>query len=254
MPACHAGGHEFEPRTHRKGPSEYLYVSVGIFISTNNTITKTVTIMKKTILFIIIFLSFQSLYGQERTTKLTVYPEFKPSTITLSNGGHITLKFTNVFLKNSSLLYMSGSTAKEANMDNILSVQFDDRLYLKIDSLLAYQVDSVGKDGLFCATIIDQVAYIQNLKNNQVLTNIDLQNFDQISTTSVDLNNEEDLLFPLINIYYYRLGGKFVRCHDRSLNNILDKEKKRILRTFVHLDDFSWSDEQSLINLLKRLQ
>ena len=205
-------------------------------------------------LFIITLFSIQSVFGQERTTKLTVYPEFKPSIIVLSDGRQITQQFTNIFLKNSSLLYMSGSVAKEANMANVLSVQFDDRFYVKIDSLLAYQVDSVGNDGLYCATIIDQEAYLQNLKNNQVMTNIDFHNFDQVSTTSVDLSNEDDFLFPLINIYYYRLGGKFVRCHDRSLSNVLNKEKKRMLRTFVHMDDFSWSDEKSLLNLLRKLQ
>lgn len=205
-------------------------------------------------LFIITLFSIQSVFGQERTTKLTVYPEFKPSIIVLSDGRQITQQFTNIFLKNSSLLYMSGSVAKEANMANVLSVQFDDRFYVKIDSLLAYQVDSVGNDGLYCATIIDQEAYLQNLKNNQVMTNIDFHNFDQVSTTSVDLSNEGDYLFPLINIYYYRLGGKFVRCHDRSLSNVLNKEKKRMLRTFVHMDDFSWSDEKSLLNLLRKLQ
>lgn len=210
--------------------------------------------MKLFNLFIIILASVQSLFAQERTTKLTVYPEFKPSIIVLSDGRQITQQFTNIFLKNSSLLYMSASVAKEANMANVRSVQFDDRYYVKIDSLLAYQVDSVGSDGLYCATIIDQVAYVQNIKNNQVMTNIDFHNFDQVSTTSVDLSNEDDYQFPLINIYYYRLGGKFVRCHDRSLSNVLNKEKKRMLRTFVHLDDFSWSDEKSLIELLKRLQ
>lgn len=210
--------------------------------------------MKLYSLFIITLFSIQSVFGQERTTKLTVYPEFKPSIITLSDGRQITQQFTNIFLKNSSLLYMSASVAKEANMANVSSVQFDDRFYVRIDSLLAYQVDSVGNDGLYCATIIDQEAYLQNLKNNQVMTNINFHNFDQVSTTSVDLSNEDDYLFPLINIYYYRLGGKFVRCHDRSLSNVLNKEKKRMLRTFVHMDDFSWSDEKSLIELLKRLQ
>ena len=210
--------------------------------------------MKLYSLFIITLFSIQSVFGQERTTKLTVYPEYKPSIITLSDGRQITQQFTNIFLKNSSLLYMSGSVAKEANMANVSSVQFDDRFYVRIDSLLAYQVDSVGNDRLYCATIIDQEAYLQNLKNNQVMTNINFHNFDQVSTTSVDLSNEDDYLFPLINIYYYRLGGKFVRCHDRSLSNVLNKEKKRMLRTFVHMDDFSWSDEKSLIELLKRLQ
>ena len=208
--------------------------------------------MKLSSLFIITLISVQSAFGQDRTTKLTVYPEFKPSVIELADGRILKEKFTNIFLKNSSLLYMSGTVTKEAYMANIKSVKFDDRLYVKVDTLLAYEVDSVGNDALYCATVIDQEAYRQNLRNNQVMTNISLS--DQISTTSVDLSNEDDYLFPLINIYYYRLNGKFVRCHDRSLSNVLNKEKKRMLRTFVHMDDFSWSDQKSLIELLKRLQ
>ncbi len=208
--------------------------------------------MKLYSLFIITLISVQSAFGQDRTTKLTVYPEFKPSVIELADGRILKEKFTNIFLKNSSLLYMSGTVTKEAYMANIKSVKFDDRLYVKVDTLLAYEVDSVGNDALYCATVIDQEAYRQNLRNNQVMTNISLS--DQVSTTSVDLSNEDDYLFPLINIYYYRLNGKFVRCHDRSLSNVLNKEKKRMLRTFVHMDDFSWSDQKSLIELLKRLQ
>jgi hypothetical protein len=208
--------------------------------------------MKLSSLFIITLISVQSAFGQDRTTKLTVYPEFKPSVIELADGRILKEKFTNIFLKNSSLLYMSGTVTKEAYMANIKSVKFDDRLYVKVDTLLAYEVDSVGNDALYCATVIHQEAYRQNLRNNQVMTNISLS--DQVSTTSVDLSNEDDYLFPLINIYYYRLNGKFVRCHDRSLSNVLNKEKKRMLRTFVHMDDFSWSDQKSLIELLKRLQ
>ena len=208
--------------------------------------------MKLSSLFIITLISVQSAFGQDRTTKLTVYPEFKPSVIELADGRILKEKFTNIFLKNSSLLYMSGTVTKEAYMANIKSVKFDDRLYVKVDTLLAYEVDSVGNDALYCATVIDQEAYRQNLRNNQVMTNISLS--DQVSTTSVDLSNEGDYLFPLINIYYYRLNGKFVRCHDRSLSNVLNKEKKRMLRTFVHMDDFSWSDQKSLNELLKRLQ
>ena len=208
--------------------------------------------MKLSSLFIITLISVQSAFGQDRTTKLTVYPEFKPSVIELADGRILKEKFTNIFLKNSSLLYMSGTVTKEAYTANIKSVKFDDRLYVKVDTLLAYEVDSVGNDALYCATVIDQEAYRQNLRNNQVMTNISLS--DQVSTTSVDLSNEHDSLLPHINIYYTGLNGKFVRCHDRSLSNVLNKEKKRMLRTFVHMDDFSWSDQKSLIELLKRLQ
>ena len=194
----------------------------------------------------------QLLTAQVRTTKLTVYKEFKPSIILLKDGRVLKQPLTNIFLKNSSLLYMHGATSMQANMDNIVRVKFDDRLYIKIDSLLAYEVDSVSPDKkLYKATIIDQIAYRQQLKNNQVITNLSVG--DQISTSSVDMSAEDDYKFPLIDIYYYLLNGKLVRVHERNLNNMMTKEQKRMMRSHLLLPNFSWTDEKSLINLLKSL-
>lgn len=209
--------------------------------------------MKASILFIIMMFTAQSMFAQDKTYGLTVYEGYKPATITLADGRTIKQPLANIFLKNSSLLYLNSAGATmEANMSNIISVKFDDRQYIKIDSLLAYQVDTVGHDALYCATVIDMVAYRQNLRNSQMITDISLG--DQLSTTSMDLSNETDRMFPLINIYIYRLGGKFVRCHERILGNMLDKEKRRMMRTYIALPDFSWTDDKSLLKLLKGLQ
>ena len=43
---------------------------------------------------------------QERTTMATLYPEFKPSVIYLTDGRKLNQNLTNVFLKNSSLVYL----------------------------------------------------------------------------------------------------------------------------------------------------
>lgn len=208
--------------------------------------------MKATALFIIMMMAAQSVCGQLKTTKLTVYKEFKPSVIQLTDGRTIKQSLTNIFLKNSHLLYIQGLNAMEANMDNVLTVKFDDRLYVKIDTLLAYQVDTVGNDALYCATVIDQVAYITQLKNNQIITNMSLG--DQISTATIDISAEDDYLFPLIDIFYYRYNGKFVRCHERNLGRILPKEKRRMFKTYINMPDFSWTDPNSLLKLLKGIQ
>lgn len=209
--------------------------------------------MKHITLFIIMACALLTAQGQVRTPKLTVYPSYQPSLIQLTDGRTLRQPLTNIFLKNSALLYMNGVNAMEANMANIVSVKFDDRLYVKIDTLLAYQVDSVGHDALFCATVIDQEAYVQQLKNNQVFTNIAF-GADQLGTTTMDISNEDDYKFPLINIYYFRMQGKYVRCHERNLGRVLNKDKKRIMKTMLMLPDFSWTDEKSLLKLLKGLQ
>ena len=197
-------------------------------------------------------LATQSMCAQLKTTKLAVYKQFKPSTILLKDGRKLNQPLTNIFLKNSSLLYLNGTTSMEANMDNIVSVQFDDRLYVKIDSLLCYQVDTVGEDALYRATIIDMKSYQQQLRNNQIITSMDLG--EQISTATIDISTEDDFKFPLIDIYYFRYKGQFVRTHERNLGRILSKDKMRILKTHISLPDFNWTDEKALLRLLKGLQ
>ncbi len=208
--------------------------------------------MRTSALFIIMMLVAQSLSAQIRTEKLTVYKQFKPSTIMLKDGRELKQPLTNIFLKNSSLLYMNGTNSMEANMDNIISVKFDDRQYIKIDTMLYYLVDTIGNDALYRATVMDMPAYYQQLRNNKVITNIDFG--DQIQTSHIDISTEDDYKFPLIDLFYYRYNGEFVRTHERNLGRILPKEKQRMLKTFVNLPDFSWTDEESLLKLLKALQ
>jgi hypothetical protein len=205
------------------------------------------------LIFIIIVAAVLTAAGQVTTTKLTVYKDFQPSYIQLKDGRIIKQNLTNIFLKNSSLLYMQGANAMEANMDNIVSVKFDDKLYMKIDTVLAYVVDSIGQDILYCATVIDMEAYQRQVKNNVWITNIGTGN-GALTTSTMDINTDEDYKFPLIDLFYYRINGQFVKCHERNLQYILNKEKKRIVRTFVTMDDFSWTDKDSLMKLLKALQ
>ena len=214
--------------------------------------------MKASLLFIIMMCAtVQSLLAQDKTFGLTVYNSYRPATITLTDGRTIKHPLANIFLKNSSLVYLSNTgVTMEANMSNILYVKFEDRQYYKVDTLLAYVVDTVGNDALFCATVADMQAYQQNLRNSQVFTDISLG--DQLSTTTVDLSNEGDRMLPLVNIYFYRFGNdadkKYVRCHERTLGRVLGKEKKRMMQTYLSMPDFSWTNEKSLLDLLKGLQ
>jgi hypothetical protein len=207
-----------------------------------------------TLLFVIVAAAVLTAAGQVKTPKLTVYKDFQPSIILLKDGRYVKQSLTNIFLKNSSLLYMQGTNAMEANMDNVVSVKFDDRLYVKIDTLLAYVVDSVGQDILYRATVIDMNAYQTQLRNNNVISNLSWGTGGAITTSTMDLNTPEDYKFPLIDLFFYRIDGKFVKCHERNLQYILNKDRKRIVRTFVSMKDFSWTDEESLMKLLKALQ
>lgn len=114
--------------------------------------------MKKLILLVLAGILIVTVSAQEKavTTKITtVYDEFKPAVITLKNGSVIRHKQANVFMKNGSLLYKHGKTNMQANMNQIKTVDFGDRHYCCIDTLLAYVVDSVAGNKLLCATLID---------------------------------------------------------------------------------------------------
>lgn len=205
--------------------------------------------MKRKLLLLIVAMIGVASQAQVKTTKLAVYPEFKPATIKLVDGRTLKQPLANVFLKNGALLYLSLGKVMEANMKNITTVDFEDRHYVKIDSLLTYCVGNVGSNLLYRAQIIDVDAYNRNLRNNINITNLDLGTLLQYTT--IDISNEDDHLLPLIDIYYYQYNGKIVRVHERDIWRALPKDKRRLFKTIVGKDDFSWTKQESLMELLK---
>ena len=209
--------------------------------------------MKRNILIVLLaIVGIVSSHAQQVTPALTVYKEFRPAKVMLADGKILNLSLANIFLKNSSLLYKSGLETKEANMNTVLRVDFKDRSYLRIDTLLAYQVDTVGHDVLYCAQMIDMDSYRQQIANNREITSLDLN--DMIGYTTVDLQNEQDIHFPIKNVFIFRINGNFVIAHERSLKRLLTKEKRRILASAIAMPGFSWNDEKSLMDLLKMIQ
>ncbi|MBR5039388.1 MAG: hypothetical protein IKX65_11795 [Prevotella sp.] len=211
--------------------------------------------MKHLLLTTILLLATLTGVAQQITPSLTVYPEFRPATILLTNGSKLKVPLANIFLKNSSLLYMTDDVVKEAELKNVLQVQFDDRTYLRIDSLLAYQVDSVGRNALYCAKVIDIKSYKQTIANSANITNLDLSNItNMLSFSTIDAIGKEGVEFPVIPLYYFRLDNQFVRVHERNLKRVLSKEKQRIMESVMSLPDFSWTDEPSLMKMLEMLK
>ena len=191
--------------------------------------------------------------GQERTTMATLYREFKPSVIYLTDGRKLNQNLTNVFLKNSSLVYLKGTFTMEANMSNIARVEFDDRQFDVIEDQLAELVDSIGSDAVYRVDYLDMEAYQAGLRNNINISNISLG--EQITTTTVDLNNEEDYKFPLVHKYYMRDGGETFHVHEREIWRRLPKDKdvKRMFKTIIGKSDFSWTSDESVSELLRAI-
>ena len=192
--------------------------------------------------------------AQEVTPQLTAFPEFRPATATMANGKKMDIPMANIFLKNSSLLYISGELTKEANTKNLLRVDFKDRSYIRIDSVLAYQVDTVGKNALFCAKVLDLKAYKQLLINNSNITNLnmnDLLSMNMLQYTTVDIGDTQDIHFPVIPLYYYRINDKFVLVHERHLKRFFDKENRRRMESVMNMPGFSWTNEEFLLKILE---
>ena len=208
--------------------------------------------MKKLVLFLLLATGVLTMSAQTTTTSLTEYQSFQPATIHLVDGKQIKVEFANIFLKNSSLLYISGQDTKEANLKTLTKVVFKDRTYYRIDSVLAYQVDTVNHQPLYCAKRIDVVAWRGMLINNRQLNNINLG--DMITYSANTLADEQDIHFPLINVYYLQINGKYVLAHERNLKRVLDKEKRRLMASVMSEPGFSWTNEASLLKLLKYIR
>ena len=190
---------------------------------------------------------------EDRITMATLYREFKPSLIYLTDGRKLTQNLTNVFLKNSSLVYLKGTYTMEANMSVIVRVEFDDHKFDVIENQLAEVVDSVDGNAVYRVDYLDMDTYQTRLKNNINISNLSLG--DQISTTTVDLNNEEDYKFPLIHKYYMRYGGETFQVHEREIWRRLPKDKdvKRMFKTIISQSDFSWTSDESVSQLLRAI-
>lgn len=209
--------------------------------------------MKTTLIALFSAVATLTATAQERTTQATLYQQFKPSVIYLTDGRKLTQSLTNVFLKNSSLVYMKGSFAMEANMGNIARVEFDDRQYEVVEKQLAQVVDSIGGNVVYRVDYLDMDAYQAQLKNNINISNLSLG--EQISTTTVDMNNEEDYKFPLVHKYYMRYGGELFPVHEREIWRRLPKDKdvRRMFKTIISKRDFSWTSDASVSELLKAI-
>ncbi|MBR1447439.1 MAG: hypothetical protein IJ588_01670 [Prevotella sp.] len=213
--------------------------------------------IKKTTLrltaIVMLLLATTSSIAQQKTTMAMLYRQFKPAVITLTDGRVITNPLTNVFLKNSSLLYLHNTYTMEAKMETISKVEFEDQKFVVINNQLASIVDTIGSNVLFRIDYLDMDAYKAQLKNNIQITNLTLSDF--VNTDAVDLNNEEDYKFPLVHKYYMLYNGEMIQVHEREIWRKLPKDKdiRRQYKTIISLPDFTWVDDESIIKLLKAI-
>lgn len=209
--------------------------------------------VRKILFVIFLVYPFMGLWAQREagtSTRTTVYEDYQPAKITLYSDKVIFQPKANIFLKDATLLFQKGKHDMKANINQIKAVEFADRSYVKLDTLLAMVIDTVGKNRVLCATTIDIEAFTTIELNNQVVSNLDLGG-DQVSVTRMTTTAPEDKIYPLINTYYFEVDGKIIKAHERILSRHLPKEKRNRLKFYMGLPDFDWGDRKTLRMVLE---
>lgn len=192
--------------------------------------------------------------GQElpvQVSYITAFKQFVPAVITLSDGKVIKQNKANIFLKNSSLLYKHGLLDMEADIAQIKEVKFSDCLYVKIDTVLAKVIDTVNTKRLLCVSLIDIDAYKNQLLNSQQITNFELG--EHVNVTSTDISPNEPKLYPVNNIFYFEISGKFIKVHERNVKRLLSSKNRRQYKLLIQSTNFSWTSPKSLVKILELL-
>ena len=208
--------------------------------------------MKKLFIFIIIALAVTAAKAQssmESSKYPTQYQQFEDAQIFMSLGDTIKTK-ANIFLKNGHLYFLRNKLMMEADLNNVVAVQFKDRRYIKIDTLLAAVVGTYKDNQLLCSRMIDIQSYINLKKNAQVITGLELSVNNYINVQHIDtgMGDEE---FPIHRMYFFYYNGKYVPVNDRDLYKYIPKEKRGVFNNVTKMDEFDWYDETWLMKLLK---
>ena len=208
--------------------------------------------MKKLFIFIIIaftVLAAKAQSSMESSKYPTQYQQFEDAQVFMALGDTINTK-ANIFLKNGHLYFLRNKLMMEADMNNVVAVQFKDRRYIRIDTLLAAVVGTYKDNQLLCSRMIDIQSYITLKKNAQVVTGLELSlnNYINVQHIDTDLGDEE---FPIHRIYFFYYNGKYVPVNDRELYKYIPKEKRSVFNNVTKMDEFDWYDEAWLMKLLK---
>ncbi len=180
------------------------------------------------------------------------FATFRPAVVTLANGKTVNAPQANVFLKGSVLVYRNPQgRVMEANRRTVRSVDFAERHYERIDTMLYWRVDTVGSNALYCATYIDMLSLRQQILNSRNMTDVQMNSL-MLSSTALTAN-DEDFDLPYTNVYYYRYRGKWVRVHERDIDHALPRNKRQAYKLALSMPAFSWSDPHSLLELLRSI-
>ena len=188
-----------------------------------------------------------SLYAQipsGRSKTVTMFNDFQPAIIKFKDGKSSAHKQTNIFLKNSTLVYkkMPKGEIMEASMAVVAGITVGERNFVNVKNQLAEVVATEGKASLVRVRTIDVETMKGEYLNNSTITN---------SSMLDDLNAGRP--YPLMDTYYYVVGDKATLAHERAVKLVIKKDQRKDYQLAISMD-FNWARQEDLVKLLKFFQ
>ena len=218
-------------------------------------------IMKQYILLFLLAIC-TSAYAQipsGRSKTVTLFQDFQPAIIKLKDGKQSVHKQTNIFLKNSTLVYKKMPTGEimEASMPVVESITMGERNFINVKNQLAEVIATEGNASLVRVRTIDVETMKGEYLNNSTITNLSMLDDlnagrsigESMSSTRMD-GAEEEEPYPLMDTYYYVAGDKVTLAHERSVKLVIKKDQRKEYQVAISLD-FNWAKQEDLVKLLK---
>ena len=191
-----------------------------------------------------------------------MFNDFQPAIIKFKDGKESVHKQTNIFLKNSTLIYKKMPTGEimEASMPVVAGLTIGERNFVNVKNQLAEVITTEGKASLVRVRTIDIETMKGEYLNNSTITNSSMLDDlsagraigESMSTTRIDGADDEEP-YPLMDTYYYVAGNKVTLAHERSVKLVLKKDQRKDHQIASSMD-FNWARQEDLVKLLKFFQ
>lgn len=187
---------------------------------------------------------------QQRSNTIFAYPKFQKAKILQPFGRYVTAD-ANILLKNASLCYMEGDTVMQANVANILGVEFNDSVrYRKVEGVAMGRVIAEKNwRTLVVVTTIDMEKYREETVGGDNLPFFEMSDLNVFLEIDGD-SREEAKGYPLEERYYFLIDGVAVRATEKNIKKYVKPEMKAAFKNLMHDKFWSWNDAKSLAVLL----
>ena len=187
---------------------------------------------------------------ERRTNSVLAFPEFKDATVHFSFMRKGKAK-ANIFLKDSGLLYMQDTTVMQADLTDVISVDFDSVKYMRVtkDIGMGRVIAEKNNCALVCVTTIDVKSYDTDEAKGQNLPFFSLEGFNVFLEIEADFRDEAKG-YPLQDKYYFMVRGNAVPAVERKVKKVIRAEKKSDFKELMADRFWSWKDAGSLTDLL----